>query len=84
MTDTANYSARIDETTGNKIISIERSGEILDFIIGSSPDGTDLWQRVPYDADDYGPVSDPRTDFDHADPAYNPDAPKVWKELREG
>ena len=28
--------------------------------------------------------SDFRTDFDHADPAYNPNAPEVWKELREG
>jgi len=74
---------RIDPETGNKIITVERNGESLDFTIGSSPEGTDIWQRVPYDADDYGPVSDFATDFDHADPAYNPNAPEVWKELRE-
>ena len=54
-----------------------------DPIFGDSPEGTDVWQRVPYDADDYGPVSDYKTDFDHADPAYNPNAPQVWKELRD-
>ena len=53
-------------------------------VVGDRPEGTDVWQRVPYDADDYGPVTDFATDFDHADPAYNPNAPKVWKELREG
>ena len=52
-------------------------------IFGTSPEGTDVWQRVPYDADDYGPVSDFATDFDHADPSYNPNAPQIWKELRE-
>jgi cytochrome P450 len=51
---------------------------------GDSPEGTHVWQRVPYNADDYGPVSDFTTDFDHADPGYNPSAPEVWKELREG
>jgi hypothetical protein len=50
---------------------------------GDSPEGTDVWQRVPYNADDYGPVADFATDFDHADPAYNANAPQVWKELRE-
>ena len=50
---------------------------------GDSPEGTHIWQRVPYNADDYGPVSDFATDFDHADPSYNPVAPQVWKELRE-
>ena len=53
-------------------------------VIGDRPEGTDVWQRVPYDPDDYGPVTDFATDFDHADPAYNPNAPEVWKELREG
>ncbi len=53
-------------------------------IFGDSPEGTHVWQRVPYNADDYGPVSDFASDFDHADPAYNPKAPEVWKELREG
>ncbi|MFN8023402.1 MAG: cytochrome P450 [Acidimicrobiales bacterium] len=53
-------------------------------VFGDSPEGTHVWQRVPYNADDYGPVSDFATDFDHADPAYNPNAPEVWKALREG
>ena len=52
-------------------------------IFGDSPEGTHVWQRVPYNAADYGPVADFATDFDHADPAYNVSAPKVWKELRE-
>ena len=52
-------------------------------IVGDSPEGTHVWQRVPYNAADYGPVSDFATDFDHADPAYNVNAPQVWKELRE-
>jgi hypothetical protein len=53
-------------------------------IFGDTPEGTHVWQRVPYNADDYGPVADFATDFDHADPQYNVDAPKIWKELREG
>ena len=53
-------------------------------IFGDSPEGTDVWQRVPYNPDDYGPVSDFATDFDHADPSYNRNAPEIWKELREG
>jgi cytochrome P450 len=73
----------IDPETGNKVITLERGGETIEFIIGSSPEGTDIWQRRPYDAADYGPVEDFATDFDHADPAYNPKAPEVWKELRE-
>jgi cytochrome P450 len=52
-------------------------------IIRDTPEHADVWQRVPYDPDDYGPVSDFATDFDHADPAYNPNAPEVWKQLRE-
>ncbi len=56
---------------------------LRDAIIGDSPEGTDVWQRVPYNADDYGPVSDFATDFDHSDPDYNPNAPKVWKQLRD-
>ena len=39
---------------------------------------------MPYDAADYGPVTDYATDFDHGVPEYNPNAPQVWKELREG
>jgi cytochrome P450 len=53
-------------------------------IFGDSPVGTHVWQRVPYNADDYGPVTDYATDFDHAVTAYNPVAPEVWKALREG
>ena len=53
-------------------------------IFGDTPAGTHIWQRVPYNADDYGPVADFATDFDHADPNYNVNAPKIWKELREG
>lgn len=30
----------------------------------------------------YGPVADWRTDFDHADPAYNRNAHEIWAELR--
>jgi hypothetical protein len=30
----------------------------------------------------YGPVRDWATDFDHADPTYNPRAPEIWAELR--
>jgi cytochrome P450 len=52
-------------------------------IFGDTPEGTHVWQRVPYNPDDYGPVTDFATDFDHGDPAYNPNAPEVWKELRD-
>ena len=57
-----------------------------DYVItfGDRPEGTDIWQRVPYDAADYGPVTDYATDFDHGEREYNPNAPQVWKELREG
>ncbi len=54
-----------------------------DPIFGDSPEGVDIWQRVPYDPDDYGPVEDYATDFDHGHPDYNQRAPEVWKELRE-
>jgi cytochrome P450 len=89
MTDTVDQTAQnatttIDPETGNKILSFERNGETIEIIVGTSPEGTDVWQRVPYNPDDYGPVTDHRTDFDHADPAYNPNAPEVWKELRDG
>ena len=53
-------------------------------VFGDTPEGTHIWQRVPYNPADYGPVSDFTTDFDHADPNYNPNAPEVWKQLREG
>ena len=79
-----NYQVRTDADTGNKVITFDRNGESIEFIIGSTPEGTDIWQRVPYDPDSYGPVDDFATDFDHADPGYNPNAPEVWKALREG
>ncbi len=53
-------------------------------ILGDSPEGTDGWERTPYRAEDYGPVTDWATDFDHARPEYNPVAPEIWAELREG
>jgi cytochrome P450 len=31
----------------------------------------------------YGPVTDWATDFDHADPEYNPNAHEIWADLRE-
>ena len=77
--NTTGPDIRIDPETGNKIITWDRNGETMEFIVGSSPEGTDVWQRVPYDAADYGPVVDFATDFDHADPSYNPNAPEVWK-----
>ncbi len=53
-------------------------------IIKDTPEGADGWERVPYDPDDYGPVSDWANDLDHADPYYNAHAPEIWRELREG
>ena len=38
-------TVRIDPETGNKIITVERNGETFDFVIGSSPEGTNIWQR---------------------------------------
>jgi cytochrome P450 len=32
----------------------------------------------------YGPATDWKTDFDHADPEYNKHAHEIWAELREG
>ena len=40
-------------------------------------------RRAPRRAGIYGPVTDWATDIDHADPAYNPQAPEIWDELRE-
>jgi cytochrome P450 len=78
MTDTVND----DETTNER--PAPRGGPDYVMTFGDSPEGTDIWQRVPYDPDDYGPVSDYTNDFDHAVPEYNPNAPQVWKELRQG
>jgi len=39
---------------------------------------------VPDDDALYGPVADWETDFDHADPGYNPNTWQIWSELREG
>jgi cytochrome P450 len=77
MTDTVDRTEDVPE--GQRRLRAARE----EVIFGMSPEGTHVWQRKPYDAADYGPVSDPATDFDHADPAYNPNAPEVWKQLRE-
>jgi len=77
MTDTV-------DTTITAAPSVPAKGEYVPPTFGDSPEGTHVWQRVPYNAGDYGPVTDFTTDFDHADPAYNPNAPEVWKELRTG
>ncbi len=58
--------------------------EPREFILRDTPEGADAWERTPWREEDYGPVSDWTTDFDHARPEYNPMAPEVWKELREG
>jgi cytochrome P450 len=76
MTDT------IDQPAGPTPESGRFGAEREEVVFGTSPDGTHIWQRVPYDPAHYGPVRDFATDFDHADPAYNPVAPTVWKELR--
>ncbi len=78
MTDTVSQDNEVPEGQRRLRASAD------DVIFGTSPEGTHVWQRVPYDAAHYGPVSDFATDFDHADPAYNPSAPEVWKQLREG
>lgn len=51
--------------------------------LSDSPENAIAWERVPYNAADYGPVSDFATDFDHADKGYNANAPEVWKALRD-
>lgn len=76
MTDT------VDETAGAGEVPFIDPNRTQP-IIRDTPEYADIWQRVPYDPDDYGPVGDFATDFDHADPAYNPKAPEVWKQLRE-
>jgi cytochrome P450 len=79
MTDT--MPTGNDQPTGNDEQVAPSTSRVP--IIGSTPEGTDAWERVPYNADDYGPVTDWATDFDHASPDYNPVAPDVWTELRE-
>ena len=75
----------VDNTTTTEAVPTEAvRGPDYVMTFGDRPEGTDIWQRVPYDADDYGPVSDYATDFDHAVKEYNETAPQVWKELREG
>ncbi len=53
-------------------------------IIKDTPEGADLFERVPYDAEMYGEVSDWATDIDHANPSYNENAHQIWHDLREG
>jgi cytochrome P450 len=81
MTDTGNDHIG-SEDTGAPSATRRGPGYVPTF--GDRPEGTDIWQRVPYDPADYGPVTDYRTDFDHAVPEYNANAPSVWKELRDG
>jgi len=81
MTDTVKETTLDDDATDSAGLG-RGAGYVPTF--GDSPVGTDVWQRVPYDVDDYGPVSDFAVDFDHAVPEYNSNAPQVWKELREG
>jgi cytochrome P450 len=83
MTDTANDTDTGSDGTASDAPPARRRGDERT-IFGDSPEGSHIWQRVPYDPDDYGPVEDYRTDFDHAVPEYNANAPEVWKELREG
>lgn len=72
MTDT--MPSPYDSDAGDRVLPI----------IKDTPEGADSWERTPYRAEDYGPVSDWASDFDHADPAYNPVAPEIWEQLREG
>jgi cytochrome P450 len=51
--------------------------------LSDSPENAINWERVPYNPDDYGTVTDWANDLDHADPYYNANAPQIWKELRE-
>jgi cytochrome P450 len=57
---------------------------LREFVLSDSPEGADAWERTPYRAEDYGPVSDWAADYDHGRPEYNPVAPEVWRDLREG
>ncbi len=75
MTDTLPNPAEAAKATENQ--------RVLP-IIKDTPEGADAWERTPYKAEDYGPVTDYATDFDHAWPEYNPKAPEVWSELVEG
>ena len=63
--------------------TVDEGGTVARQLIGDSPEGNDLWERVPHSPELYGEVSDWATDIDHADPNYNPNAPEIWKDLRE-
>jgi hypothetical protein len=43
----------------------------------------DLHEHLDEPASLYGPVTDWATDFDHADPEYNPNAHEIWADLRD-
>ncbi len=77
MTDTADKTSPSDDNT-------EPDTEYRGRIIRDSPEGADAWERTPFRAEDYGPVEDWATDFDHSRPEYNPVAPDIWRQLREG
>ena len=53
MTDTV-----ADNTTAAADRVVPPPANYVEPIFGSSPEGTHVWQRVPYVADHYGPVDD--------------------------
>jgi cytochrome P450 len=53
-------------------------------IIKDTPEGADVWERVPYSSEMYGPVTDWEHDLDHGRPEYNENAHQIWHDLREG
>ena len=60
MTDTVNDDTIQDAAQANASVPEPGQGRFADrdTIFGDSPEGTDVWQRVPYDPADYGPVED--------------------------
>jgi cytochrome P450 len=44
---------------------------------------TELHEHLEEPSSLYGPVADWATDFDHADPEYNPNAHEIWADLRD-
>jgi cytochrome P450 len=54
-------------------------------IIKDTPEGADLYERVPYEQIDYASEpTDWASDIDHGHPSYNENAHQIWKEVREG
>ena len=76
MTDTDNTS--IDDTMAGET-------EWNPPIIKDTPEGADLYERVPYDDIDYdSEPTDWATDIDHGHPSYNKNAHQIWHDVREG